>query len=81
MTGAERALRDGRLLHAAARSRSAPGRRWSATSTVIGQIIGAGNYDIGHIALGVNGGGIAALGVVGGRHKARGLHRRPDARG
>ncbi len=39
---------------------------------VIGQIIGAANYDIGHIALGVDGGGIAQLGVVGRGEKAWG---------
>ena len=39
---------------------------------VIGQIIGASNYDIGHIVLGVNGGGVASLGVVGGNGKAQG---------
>ena len=31
--------------------------------TVLGQLIGASNYDVGHIGLGVNGGGIAFLGV------------------
>jgi hypothetical protein len=39
---------------------------------VIGQIVGADKYDIGHIALGVAGGGVAGLGVVGGANKARG---------
>ncbi len=38
----------------------------------LGQIIGAENFDIGHIGLGVNGGGIAGLGVVGGPFKADG---------
>ena len=39
---------------------------------VIGQLVGASNYDIGHIALGNTGGGVAQLGVVGGNNKARG---------
>lgn len=49
----------------------------SCTSTtraryVIGQIIGASNYDIGHLALGQPGGGVANLGVVGRSNKAGG---------
>src|SRR5262245_36200224 len=44
----------------------------SRNRIVIGQIIGASNYDIGHIGLGKNGGGIASLGVVGGNSKAQG---------
>jgi len=39
---------------------------------VIGLLVGASNYDIGHIGLGVNGGGVASLGVVGGNNKAQG---------
>jgi hypothetical protein len=39
---------------------------------VLGQLVGSGAYDIGHIGLGVNGGGVAGLGVVGGSGKARG---------
>ena len=39
---------------------------------VVGQIIGASNYDIGHLALGEPGGGVANLGVVGRSNKAGG---------
>jgi hypothetical protein len=39
---------------------------------VIGQIIGASNYDLGHLALGQPGGGVANLGVVGRSNKAGG---------
>jgi len=46
--------------------------------TVLGQLIGASNYDIGHIALGTNGGGVAGLGVVGSIEKAWGCTGIPD---
>jgi hypothetical protein len=39
---------------------------------VAGMIAGARNFDIGHIGLGTNGGGIAALGVVGTAFKSEG---------
>ena len=39
---------------------------------VAGQIIGASNYDVGHLALGQPGGGVAGLGVVGRQNKAAG---------
>jgi trimeric autotransporter adhesin len=48
----------------------------SATLTrnrqVIGLLVGASNFDIGHIGVGAGGGGIASLGVVGGNNKAQG---------
>jgi Metallo-peptidase family M12B Reprolysin-like len=42
------------------------------TRIVVGQIVGASAYDIGHIALGNPGGGVAQLNAVGGDGKARG---------
>ncbi|WP_248583319.1 reprolysin-like metallopeptidase [Nocardioides sp. InS609-2] len=48
---------------------------------VLGLLVGASNYDIGHLALGVNGGGVAFLGVVGGDYKASGCTGLPDPRG
>lgn len=49
--------------------------------TVLGQLIGASNYDVGHIALGVNGGGIAYLGVIGGDYKGGGCTGLPQPTG
>jgi hypothetical protein len=48
---------------------------------VLGQLIGASNYDIGHIGLGINGGGIASLGVVGGASKGQGCTGLPQPEG
>lgn len=44
----------------------------SRNRVVAGLLAGASNFDVGHIALGLNGGGIASLGVVGGNAKAQG---------
>ena len=49
--------------------------------TVIGQVIGASNYDIGHLALGQPGGGVANLGVVGRSAKAQGCTGIPTPTG
>ena len=49
--------------------------------TVLGQLIGASNYDVGHIALGNDGGGIAYLGVVGGDYKGGGCTGLPEPKG
>ena len=51
------------------------------TRLVVGQVTGARNFDIGHIALGLNGGGIASLGVVGLDGKARGCTGLPTPTG
>jgi Metallo-peptidase family M12B Reprolysin-like len=48
---------------------------------VLGQLVGASSYDVGHIALGVNGGGVAGLGVIGGDGKARGCTGLPTPEG
>lgn len=44
----------------------------SRNRIVTGLLAGAGNFDVGHIALGLNGGGVASLGVVGANAKAQG---------
>lgn len=44
----------------------------SRNRIVIGLLAGASNFDIGHIALGLDGGGLASLGVVGTTGKAQG---------
>lgn len=49
--------------------------------TVLGQLVGASNYDIGHLALGVNGGGVAYLGVVGWDYKGGGCTGLPKPEG
>jgi len=53
----------------------------SQNRTVLGQLIGASNYDVGHIALGNDGGGVAYLGVVGGPYKGGGCTGLPEPRG
>ena len=57
------------------------GSTLARTDTVVGQIVGAGEYDIGHLAMGVNGGGVAQLGVVGNRAKAQGCTGVPTPEG
>ncbi len=52
-----------------------------ANRIALGQIVGASAYDIGHIALGINGGGIAGLGVVGGSRKGAGCTGLPQPEG
>ena len=51
---------------------SCSGATLTRTRIVIGLLAGASNFDIGHIAVGAGGGGVASLGVVGGNNKAQG---------
>ncbi|MEU8264951.1 M12 family metallo-peptidase [Micromonospora sp. NPDC048999] len=53
----------------------------SRNRIVLGQLVGASNYDVGHIGLGVNGGGVASLGVIGGNNKAQGCTGLPAPTG
>ena len=78
---AERAVRHGSLLSPPAAARVLLRRTLIRNQIVLGQLIGARNYDIGHIALGVNGGGVAGLGVVGSSDKARGCTGLPTPGG
>jgi trimeric autotransporter adhesin len=51
---------------------SCTGAVLTRTRQVIGLLVGASNFDIGHIAVGAGGGGVASLGVVGANSKAQG---------
>lgn len=51
---------------------SCTGTTLTRNRIVIGLLAGASNFDIGHIAVGAGGGGVASLGVVGGNNKAQG---------
>ncbi|MBJ7312881.1 hypothetical protein H7U20_22130 [Rugamonas sp. CCM 8940] len=71
MTGANGPC-GGAACFTAAQSTGCSSGTLSRNRVVIGLLAGASNYDVGHIALGLNGGGIASLGVVGGGSKAQG---------
>jgi len=58
--------------YTASQASGCSGATLTQNRTVIGLLAGAGNFDVGHIALGLNGGGIASLAVVGGNYKAQG---------
>jgi hypothetical protein len=60
---------------------SCGGSTLSRNRIVLGQLIGADRYDIGHVAVGQNGGGVAQLAVVGGTHKAEGCTGIPEPDG
>ena len=51
---------------------SCSGATLTRTRQVIGLLVGASSFDIGHIAVGAGGGGVASLGVVGRDAKAQG---------
>lgn len=52
-----------------------------ANTSATGRIVGLANFDVGHIVLGNDGGGIAGLGVVGGPDKATGCTGLPNPTG
>ncbi|GCD88702.1 M12 family metallo-peptidase [Nocardioides sp. LS1] len=60
---------------------SCQGSTLSRNDWVLGQLVGADTFDVGHIGLGVNGGGVAGLGVVGGANKAEGCTGLPFPEG
>ena len=53
----------------------------SRTRVVIGLLVGARNFDVGHIGMGVDGGGLSSLGVVGTTNKAQGCTGIPTPTG
>jgi trimeric autotransporter adhesin len=71
MTGANGPC-GGSACFTAAQAGSCSGGTLTRNRQVIGLLVGASNFDIGHIALGLNGGGVASLGVVGSSAKAQG---------
>jgi trimeric autotransporter adhesin len=62
----------GTACYTAAQSTSCTSSTLTRTRQVIGLLVGASSFDVGHIALGQPGGGVASLGVVGGNNKAQG---------
>lgn len=71
MTGANGPC-GGSACYTAAQAASCGSSTLSRNRVVTGLLAGAGNFDVGHIGLGLNGGGIASLGVVGLGGKAQG---------
>ncbi len=71
MTGANGPC-GGTACYTAAQVSSCTSGTLTRNRVVAGLLAGAGNFDVGHIALGNTGGGIAGLGVVGGTSKAQG---------
>jgi hypothetical protein len=62
----------GAACYTATQASTCGGSTLTRTRQVIGLLVGASNFDIGHIALGAPGGGVASLGVVGANNKAQG---------
>jgi hypothetical protein len=71
MTGANGPC-GGSACYTTSQASSCTGGTLSRNRVVAGLLAGAGNFDVGHIALGNTGGGVAGLGVVGGSSKAQG---------
>jgi hypothetical protein len=71
MTGANGPC-GGSACYSASQASSCGSGTLTRTRIVTGLLAGAGNFDVGHIGLGLDGGGIASLGVVGGTSKAQG---------
>ena len=65
----------------AAQAASCVSSTLSRTRVVIGLLVGARNFDVGHIGMGVNGGGLSSLGVVGTTNKAQGCTGIPTPTG
>ncbi|HEX8476766.1 MAG TPA: M12 family metallo-peptidase [Telluria sp.] len=71
MTGANGPC-GGSACYTVSQASSCTGGTLTRNRVVAGLLAGAGNFDVGHIALGNTGGGVASLGVVGGSSKAQG---------
>jgi len=71
MTGANGPC-GGSACYTAAQASGCGSSTLSRNRVVTGLLAGAANFDVGHIGLGLNGGGIASLGVVGLGGKAQG---------
>ena len=80
MTGANGPCGGG-ACYTPAQASGCTGSTLSRNRIVTGLLVGAGSFDIGHIAFGLNGGGVASLGVVGANGKAQGCTGLPAPTG
>ena len=71
MTGANGPC-GGAACYSAAQASGCTSSTLTRNRIVTGLLVGAGSFDVGHIAFGLNGGGVASLGVVGANSKAQG---------